>query len=223
MIRFSEHLLAGSETVRLAVLQHPFVKGIGDGSLPLERFRYYVMQDYVYLIDYARVLALGSARAPNLEDMAWFARLLDETLNTEMSLHVGYCARLGITEQELKGTRPGPTTVAYTRFLLSTAYQGTFGELAASLMPCQWGYWEIGDHLARQGEPEGQPLYCEWIRMYSSPEFQKLAEDLRGIVDMAADRAGAAERVDMERAYTTALRHEYLFWNAAYRMEGWPV
>jgi thiaminase/transcriptional activator TenA len=222
-MRLSERLLAGSEPARLSILQHPFVKGIGDGSLQVKKFRYYVSQDYAYLIDYARVLALGSARAADLESMAWFAHLLDETLNTEMSLHVGYCARLGITERELKGTRPSPTTVAYTRFLLSTGYHGSFGELAASLMPCQWGYWEIGAHLARQGEPEDQPLYGEWIRMYSSAGFQQIAEDLRGIVDRMGDQASAAERARMEEAYGTALRYEYLFWDASYRMEGWPI
>ena len=149
--------------IRQAILEHPFVRGIGAGDLDVERFKYYIAQDYVYLIDYARVLALGAARAPELEVMSWFAGLLDETLNTEMELHRGYCARFGITREELEATRPAPTTVAYTSYLLRVASQGSFGELAASLLPCQWGYWEIGEHLDRQGPPTHAPLYAEWV------------------------------------------------------------
>ena len=139
--------------IRQAILSHPFVTGVGDGSLDLDKFRHYVTQDYAYLIDYSRVLALASARAPDLDTMGWFARLLDETLNVEMDLHRGYCAGFGITTQQLEDTRAAPTTIAYTSFLLKVAHQGSFPELVASLLPCQWGYWEIGDHLARRGEP----------------------------------------------------------------------
>ncbi len=139
---------------------------MGDGSLPVEKFKYYMMQDYVYLIDYSRVLALASARAPDLETMGWFAQLLDETLNTEMDLHRIYCAEFGISRQRLEDTRPAPTTIGYTSFLLKVAHQGSFGELVAALLPCQRGYWEIGEHLARRGEPGEAPLYGQWIHMY---------------------------------------------------------
>ncbi len=142
-----------SQSMRQAILAHPFVTGVGDGTLPVENFKHYVTQDYAYLVDYSRALALASARAPRLDDMSWFAGLLDETLNVEMLLHRSYCQEFGISAEELETTVAAPTTVAYTSFLLKTAYQGSFGELVASLLPCQWGYWEIGDHLSRQGVP----------------------------------------------------------------------
>jgi len=220
---FFDHLLQGSKSVREAILRHPFVTGIGDGSLPVEKFKYYISQDYAYLIDYSRVLALASARAPDPNTMGWFARLLDETLNTEMALHRSYCAQFSITDRELEETQAAPTTLAYTRFLLSTAYHGSFAEIATSLAPCQWGYWEIGEYLAKRGEPREHPLYCEWIRMYSSPEFQHLAQELRGLVDRLAASAGDAEKVRMEQAFTTSLRLEHLFWEASYNQEAWPV
>lgn len=220
---FADEVEKKAEAIRQAILRHPFVVGIGDGSLPEEKFKFYIRQDYVYLIDYSRVLALASARAPDLETMGRFARLLDETLNTEMALHRSYCARFGITERELEETRAAPTTLAYTRFLLYTASQGTFGELVASLLPCQWGYWEIGDYLAKRGEPRDKPLYCEWIRMYSSREFRELAFWLRSLTNRVARRAGAAERSRMQEAYLTSLRYEYLFWEMSYREEAWPV
>ena len=216
--------------VRRAILEHPFVTGIGRGDLDVERFKFYVAQDYVYLIDYARVLALGAARAPEPEVMSWFAGLLDETLNTEMELHRGYCAQFGISREELEATRPAPTTVAYTSYLLRVASQGSFGELAASLLPCQWGYWEIGEHLARRGGPStgsGQaahaPLYAEWVGMYSSDEFRDLALRLRALTDGLGSVASPAEQVAMETAYVTSLRLEYQFWDMAWRLEAWPT
>jgi len=207
--------------VRRAILEHPFVRGIGDGDLDVERFKFYVAQDYVYLVDYARVLALGAARAPQLETMSWFAALLDETLNTEMELHRGYCARFGIPREELEAVSPAPTTVAYTSYLLRVASQGSFGELAASLLPCQWGYWEIGEELARRGAPAHAPLYAEWVRMYSSEEFRDLALHLRTLTDGLGNVASPAERAAMETAYATSLRLEQRFWDMAWRLEQW--
>ena len=220
---FADDVERRAGPVRRAILDHPFVTGIGDGSLDVEKFRFYVCQDYVYLIDYSRILALASARAPDLQTMGWFARLLDETLNTEMQLHRGFCAQFGITSRELEETRAAPTTLAYTSFLLSVAHQGSYSELAASFLPCQWGYWEIGDYLARRGEPEGAPLYCQWIRMYVSEEYKALAHRARALVNGLAEKAGADEAARMEEAYLTSLRYEYLFWDMAYKLEAWPV
>ena len=220
---FAEDIERKAWPIRQAILAHPFVTGVGDGTLDVEKFKYYVMQDYAYLIDYSRVLALASARAPDLETMGWFARLLDETLNVEMDLHRSYCAEFGITPQQLESTRPAPTTVAYTSFLLKVAHQGSFGELVASLLPCQWGYWEIGDHLARQGEPESAPLYCQWIRMYTAPEFAELAQTIRALADRIGEQSGPAELAAMGEAYLTSLRYEYLFWDMAYKLEDWRV
>ena len=220
---FADEIESQARSIRQAILAHPFITGVGDGSLAVEKFKYYVKQDYVYLIDYSRVLALASARAPDLETMSWFARLLDETLNTEMELHRGYCAEFSISRQELELTRPAPTTTAYTSFLLKVAHQGSFAELIASLLPCQWGYWEIGRHLSRQGQPESAPLYCQWIQMYDSTEFGELAQHLRELANRLAEQTGSHEVAAMAEAYLTSLRLEYQFWEMAFNLEEWPV
>ena len=209
--------------IRQAILNHPFVQGIGRGDLAPQRFKFYITQDYAYLIDYARVLALAAARAPQLDTMAWFAKLLDETLNTEMELHRSYCAQFGIPRQELESAQPAPTTVAYTAYLLRTASQGNFGELTAALLPCQWGYWEIGQHLAQQSPPTHAPRYAQWISMYSSNEFRDLALHLREITNRIGNHASPDEQAAMELAYQTSLRLEYQFWDMAWKLEQWPV
>jgi len=207
-------------SIRQAILEHPFITGIGDGSLPVDRFKYYVIQDYAYLIDYSRALAIASARAIDLQDMSWFARLLDETLNREMELHRSYCQNFGISLQELESVEPAATTMSYTNFLLKTAYQGSFGELVASLLPCQWGYWEIGDHLLKRGLPTSAPLYVEWINMYSSEEFTELAHQIREMADRIGGGAGLTEQAAMRQAYTNSVQLEHRFWDMAYGSEG---
>ena len=220
---FAKNVELKAWPVRQAILSHPFITGVGDGTLPVEKFKHYVMQDYVYLINYARVLALASARAPDLETMGWFAGLLDGTLNTEMELHRCYCADFGITKGELESTQAAPTTIAYTSFLLKVAHQDSYGELVASLLPCQWGYWEIGEHLARLGAPTQAPLYKQWIQMYSSTEFEELARKIRFFADRVAEGASRAELASMEQAYLTSLRFERKFWDMAYNLEHWEV
>ena len=220
---FAEEIENRALPVRQAILKHPFITGVGDGTLPVNKFKYYVLQDYVYLIDYARVLALASARGPDLETMGWFARLLDQILNTEMALHRDYCAEFGISKQELEATQAAPTTTAYTSYLLKVAYQGSFGELVASLLPCQWGYWEIGNHLALRGEPKQAPLYCQWIQMYSSAEYAEVANAIRSLADRMAEGASSSTLDAMGEAYLTSLRFELKFWDMSYNLVGWPV
>ena len=212
-----------AQPIRQAILNHPFVQGIARGDLAPERFKFYITQDYAYLIDYARVLALAAARAPQLDTMAWFAKLLDETLNTEMELHRNYCAQFGIPRQELEAAQPAPTTIAYTGYLLRTASQGSFGELTAALLPCQWGYWEIGQHLAQQAPQTHAPRYAQWIAMYSSNEFRYLALHLRETTNRIGNQASPDEQAAMELAYQTSLRLEYQFWDMAWNLEQWPV
>lgn len=220
---FAEDIETRALPIREAILAHPFITGVGDGTLPVEKFKHYVRQDYLYLIDYSRVLALASAKAPDLGAMGWFAGLLDETLNVEMELHRTYCAEFGVTREDLESTKPAPTTVAYTSYLLKVAHQQSFGELVAALMPCQWGYWEIGEHLARRGVPDQAPLYCQWIRMYASEEFAALAQEIQALADRAALDASPRQFEAMAEAYLTSLRFEHQFWEMSYNLEEWKV
>ena len=105
-------------------LKHPFVRGLGDGTLPIDRFRFYLAQDYVFLTEYCRVFALAAAKAPDLQTIGVFPRLLDETLNTEMQLHRDYCQRLGITKADLEATAPAPITHAYSNWVTNSIFSG---------------------------------------------------------------------------------------------------
>jgi thiaminase/transcriptional activator TenA len=201
---------------------HPFVRGIGDGSLDLERFRHWVRQDYLFLIEYCRLFGLAAARAPDLATLARFADLLHATARTEMDLHRAYAAELGISAAALEQEPMAPTTRAYTDFLVRVAATGDFAELVAALLPCMWGFSEIGQALAARGLP-AEPRFAKWIRSYADPEFAALAEWCRALADRLADGADAAGRRRMEEAFLTSSRYEYRFWEMAWSLEGWLV
>ncbi len=220
--RFTEHLRQQAAGVWDAQNQHPFVRGIGDGTLSLERFEFWLRQDYVFLIEYARLLAFAAARSPDLKTMIRFATLLKETVETEMNLHRAYAAEFEISHEELEGELPAPTTRAYTDFLLRVATTGDFAELAAALLPCMWAFSELGQRLATQSAPSDQ-RYAKWIAMYSSRDFAELAQWCRDLLDSLA--AGLPERdlQKLEAAFLTSSRYEWQFWEMAWKMERWPV
>jgi thiaminase/transcriptional activator TenA len=201
---------------------HPFVSGIADGTLDLERFKFWVRQDYLFLIDYARAFALAVARAPDLATMRRFAELAHSTLSAEMELHRSYAAEFGFSPEELEGDETAPASRGYTDFLLRVATLGEFFELAAALLPCMWGFCDLGQRLAQGPRPADQ-RYAKWIDMYSSPEFAELAGWCRDLVDRLADRLPEEALVRMEDAFLTSSRYEFLFWEMAWREERWPT
>ncbi|WP_354697875.1 Aminopyrimidine aminohydrolase [Paraconexibacter sp. AEG42_29] len=220
--RFSDDLRSGSAPIWEAQHAHPFVRGIADGTLPDPVFAHFLAQDYVFLVAYARLLALGTARAPDLATMERFAALTQAILTEEMALHRALCAEVGLDAAALERTVPAPTTQAYTDFLLRTASLGDVAELAAALLPCMWGYAEIGARLADGPRPDS-PRYAAWIDTYADPGFQELATWCRGLVDDLGRDAAPAARERMAFAFRTCSRHELAFWEMAWTQETWPV
>lgn len=219
---FTDELQEEAERYWSAILDHPMVRQLGEGTLDEEPFRYWVKQDYVYLVEYSRLFALGAAKAPDLDRMGTFAELLESTVNTEMDLHRSYAAAFGIDEAELEATDPSPTTRAYTDFLVRTASHGTFGDLVAALLPCMWGFNETGTRLAERGPPDHEQ-YAAWVDMYSGEEFTELTDWCKALMDEVAADASAAERERYRDLFDTSAQYEYLFWDAAWTQEEWPV
>ncbi len=198
-----------------AVLGHPFLLGLADGSLPEEAFRRYMVQDYLFLVEYARVMALAAAKARDLDSMGRLAELLHATLNQEMQLHRDFCSRVGIGLAELEQSPMLPGCHAYTSHLLAVAWGESAAVLAASLLPCQLGYAEIAAHLARRGRSP-VPAYQEWVDAYASDDYVRLALWLGQHADALFVSAGSAERRHMEEVYLESLRLEHGFWDMAW-------
>jgi thiaminase/transcriptional activator TenA len=179
---FSTRLRKLGNSIWEAQHLHPFIRGIAEGTLDLERFRFWVRQDYLFLIEYSRLLALAAARAPSLQAIERLVELANATLTVEMELHRNYASEFGIAREELDSELMAPTTRTYTDFLLRTAALGDFPELAAALLPCMWGFAEIGERLGSEDRPD-DPRYASWIEMYASPDFQRLTGWCRDVVD----------------------------------------
>ncbi len=220
--KFTDELRQSASPIWEADLKHPFVRGMADGTLPTEKFKFYLIQDYLFLLDYSRVFAYGTIKAHDEATMALFAKLLDETLNTEMDLHRGYCEKFGISLAEMEAAPMAPTTHAYTRHMLHVAQIGTLADVIAGVLPCQWGYAEIGTTLAEQGgSPE--PLYQEWIDMYASPEFLALGEWLRNLLNEITTESSSAEKERLHKNFLLSSRYEYLFWEMAWTQQTWQI
>jgi thiaminase/transcriptional activator TenA len=217
---FSDHLLEAARSLWEAQVGHPFVQGIGDGSLEEQRFRRWVLQDYVYLKEFARVFAWAVTKADRLDAMSWHAAVLHLTLNTEMELHRQYAGRFGISTEELESVEMWPTTRAYTDFLVRTAADGDLADLTAALLPCSWGYVYIAQRLTAGGlSPDLR--YRNWIEQYASPEFVAAADWLKNEMNRLAEAVGEEKRARLRELFILSSRYEWQFWEMCWQGESW--
>ena len=217
---FADECYDAAKDIWDAQIAHPFVKGLADGSLEEERFARWVRQDYLYLKEFARIFAWAVAKADRLDAMGWYAKVLDLTLNTEMSLHRQYAARFGISEAELEAETMWPTTRAYTDFLVRTSADGDMTDLLAALLPCAWGYVHIGRVLSEGGLPEDQ-RYSDWIVQYASEEFANVAEWLKAELNRMAVHAPPDKRAHLIDLFLVSSRYEWQFWEMCWHGETW--
>jgi thiaminase (transcriptional activator TenA) len=218
---FHDSLRQAAQPIWDAILAHPFLKELGEGTLPHERFLYFIRQDYLYLFDFARVLCLGGSKAEDLDTLEMFAKHAANTVAVERVMHTGFMQRLGLQAEELLGSERTPTTQAYTRHLLAVAREGTLGEIVAAVLPCYWIYMEVGRHLATCQPAD--PIYRDWIKAYGSETFAELVQQQLDLVDRLGARAPAHESQRMTGHFIQSSRYEYLFWDDAYRLTAWPV
>lgn len=219
---FTDELYEAVSDIWAAQVGHPFVQGLGDGSLEEERFKRWVRQDYLYLKEFARIFAWAVAKADRLEAMSWYAAVLDLTLNTEMGLHRQYAARFDISEEELESEPMWPTTRAYTDFLVRTAADGDMPDLLAALLPCAWGYCHVARKLAERGVP-GDQRYADWIEQYASDEFDQAAGWLRAELNRLVEDAGPEKRERLRELFVVSSQYEWMFWEMCWEGEEWPV
>ncbi len=218
---FTSELWQSIEPIYGAILRHPFIAGLTDGSLPRESFRFYAVQDALYLREFARALAIAAARAPRDEWIIMFNEHAAGALKVERALHESFFKEWGVTPADVAATPLAPTNLAYTSYLLATAYGGAFHEGLAALLPCYWIYWEVGKALERAGSPD--PLYARWIGTYASGEFGGLVQAVLDAANQTAARLTPVQREAMRRHFVTTSRYEWMFWDMGYRREAWPV
>jgi len=220
-MRFTADLWRSIEPIYAAILRHPFVAGLTDGSLPRPSFQFYAVQDALYLREFARALSIAAARAPRDEWIIMFNEHSAGALKVERALHDGFFKEFGVAAGDVASTPLAPTNLAYTSYLLAVAHAAPFHEAVAALLPCYWIYWEVGKALERTGSPD--PLYARWIGTYASTEFGGVVAAVLDCADALARELKPAERKAMVRHFVTTSRYEWMFWDMGYRREAWPV
>ncbi len=218
---FTAELWNSIELIYTAILRHPFLKGLADGSLPHESFQFYAVQDALYLREFARALSIAAARAPQDDWIIMFNEHAAGALRVERALHDSFFKEFGLSPREVNSTPLAPTNLAYTSYLIAVAYAAPFHELIAALLPCYWIYWEVGKELERAGSPD--PLYARWIGTYASEEFGGFVRAVLGATDATAALLQAREREAMRHHFYITSRYEWMFWEMGYRRESWPL
>lgn len=222
--KFSDRLFENAKPIWEKNHQHPFVQELGKGILSEEKFIHYMKQDYVYLLDYSKLFAVGVQKSLDLEMMSNFSKTLYDTLHFEMDLHRAFAAEFGITLEELESTKPAPTNLAYTRYMLNVSQNGSLVELVSCLLPCAWDYWEIGKLLRKQyGDTLSVNKYAKWIETYDSEEFAEGAKWLIQLMDQLTEGKPERELARIEEHFQMTSKFEYLFWEMNYQLEKWPI
>jgi thiaminase/transcriptional activator TenA len=219
---FSAQLRQRSDRIWRAIFDHAFLRELHAGSLPMNRFTYFILQDYVYLLDFAQVLCQGGAKSPDLETLELFARHAVGAVEVERSFHASFGKTLGLSRKQLDAVPKGPVTQAYIDHLQSVARSGSLGELVAAVLPCYWIYGEVGRRLYK-GRPRKPRIYREWIETYADEAFWHPVREQIHLMDRLGAAAGSREKKLMTRNFMLSSRYEFMFWEQAYRLEGWPV
>ena len=218
---FSDELWDGITGIFDAILAHPFLAGMTDGSLAADAFTFYVVQDALFLRRYAQALAEVATRAPDAAQTEMFARHAAGIVAVEMSLHDTLLADLDIDPGEVDATEEAPATLAYCSYLLAATRGGSYAEGVGTVLPCYWIYAEVGKYLLGRGSPN--PRYQKWIDTYGGEEFDAEVRGVIAVADNIGPGLTAAERERVHRNFRATSRYEWMFWDMAYRKETWPV
>lgn len=215
--RFTDQLWCEAEPLWDAIRQHPFLRDLQAGTLPIETFQFYVTQDYHYLEAFGRAVATALAKAPTSELLVTVARRVNTPI--ERPLHERLFPLAGVTHAAAVAAPIAPTNLAYQNHMLATAARGTLGETAAALLPCPWTYHALGDFVV----DVEHPVYSVWAGFYSEGLLAESTRAWRELVDGEAAEFGPRTREAMRRVFMQSMRYEWMFWQMAYTRETWPV
>lgn len=199
--------------------EHPFVKGLADGTLPLEKFQFFMIQDHLYLMQYAKVFALGVLKAKNESDMRLFSSLIAATLDTENALHQDYLRRLNISQEMIAQAKPSIVTDSYTNYMIAIAEKEGLGELMAAVLSCSWSYKLIGDFMEKFPGATEQKFYGEWVNMYISDGYRSSNQLMIDMVDRLTEGYTEQQIQNLEHIVYVCSQYEYMFWDMAWNQK----
>lgn len=213
-------MLEAAKDIWAEYLTHPFVLGLADGSLDAEKFRFYLLQDYLYLFDYAKVFAQGVVKAREPEVMRAFASYVESILNGEMDIHKGYMARLGISEEQAVQVKPSLANQSYTAYMRAVAAEEGPAEIMAAVLSCAISYEHIAKWIvAHYPDAEHHDFYGEWVRGYASEDYASGNAALIDLMEKLAEGYSEARLQRLTEIFVDCSRFEGMFWDMAWKME----
>lgn len=213
----TSRLLAAVKDIWAQYQRHPFVLGIQNGDLDRDKFRYYILQDYLYLIDYAKCFAIGMAKAESPETMRLFARYIETLTGGEMDIHRGYMGRYGITREEVNAAKAALDNLSYTSYMLRIAYEGGETEILTAILSCAYSYEVIAKNIVKNNPASiGRPFYGEWVRGYASDEYARKNTELIQTLDRLTEPCGEQQLRRLRDIFTVCSRYELAFWEMAW-------
>lgn len=213
---FTQDLYGATQDILKQYFNHPFIKGIENGNLDIEKFKFYMIQDYLYLYDYAKLFAIGILKSDNNDDMKLFASSLNSTLNTEMAIHRGYMERLGISEEDVSNTETSLINLSYTNYMLSIAQKGGQKEVIIALLSCAWTYAEIAKKInENNSSAKEHEFYGEWVSGYLDDSFQNIAQWFLTRVDQFGEYLSDVEKTQLTNIFRNCCVYELKFWDMA--------
>lgn len=214
---FSNQLCSEAWPIWLRIFQHPFLTEIKEGVLPLRKFRYYIIQDYIYLEGFSRAVALALAKAPDSVTLEKLSKRI--TTPIERPLHRKLMPLLGLSEETLREYKPSPTNLAYINHLIRTASLGSLGTTAGALLPCPWTYHLLGGVIGHVDHE----IYGTWSSAYVDGLLEGSVNAWRSLIDSKSLNASQEELDAIKEAFMTSSRYEFLFWEMAYTEESWTI
>ncbi|MDO4299178.1 MAG: thiaminase II [Lachnospiraceae bacterium] len=215
----TKRLLAATEDIWAGYHAHPFVLGIADGSLDQEKFQYYMIQDYLYLIEYAKVFAVGVAKAHDMETMRLFAGYIHQILDGEMDIHKAYMQRLGISPAEVEHTPVSLDTLSYTSYMLRVAYDEGPAEIAAAILSCALSYESIAKQIVSEHPAAADhPFYGEWVKGYADEGYHEANQVLIALTERLTADYSESRIQHLIEIFTACSRYEGTFWDMAWEM-----
>lgn len=196
--------------------EHPFVKGLADGTLPVEKFKFYMIQDHLYLMQYAKVFAIGVVKSRLESDMRLFSDLVRATLDTENAVHQSYLRRLGISREMIANAKPSIVTDSYTNYMVAIAEKEGLGELMAAVLSCSWSYKLIGDFMEKIPGAKDHEFYGEWVSMYMSEGYRESNEQMIEMIDRMCEGYTEEQLQNLEHIVYVCSQYEYMFWDMAW-------
>ncbi|MGD8372927.1 MAG: thiaminase II [Syntrophobacterales bacterium] len=220
-MKLTDYLWNSIEEIYAKILEHPFVRGLTDGSLSEEAFLFYVIQDALYLRDFARGLAILGAKAPEDKWLMMFAEHARDTIQVERALHDSFFKDWKLTEADVYTTPMAPNNLLYTSYLLRVAYERPFYEGMGAFLPCYWIYGEVGKELEKKGSPTA--LFSRWIETYASEEFTAIVQQVLDVMDQIAPELTEGGKKMVRNHFIITSKLEYLFWDMGFHRQGWVI